>query len=108
MKTTAPTITLTIVRHGAHWWLVGDRDAGPMGPYQTKAEAESARQGLLRAYRADPDVYGAPAVSPDLSGEPALQSVLAAPRRAGTLTTDLLVALAAAAVVWVTLVWGGM
>ncbi len=44
-------------RLGAWWWIVGDEDAGPMGPYHTKAEADDDRRGLLRTYRDDPDIY---------------------------------------------------
>lgn len=33
------------------WWVLGYRDFGPMGPYDTKAEAEEKRRGLERTLR---------------------------------------------------------
>jgi len=42
---------LRLVPVGIDWWIVGDDDAGPMGPYETKPEAESDKRGLTRGYR---------------------------------------------------------
>ena len=36
---------------GSHWWITGDDEDGPCGPYDTKAEAESDRKGLIRFNR---------------------------------------------------------
>jgi hypothetical protein len=37
-------------RLGRHWWIVGDEEAGPYGPYKDRAEAEEDRRGLMRTY----------------------------------------------------------
>lgn len=42
---------LRLMPFRGRWWIVGDRDAGPMGRYDTKAEAESDRRGVLRTYK---------------------------------------------------------
>jgi len=39
---------LRIARMGKHWWIVGDEEFGPQGPYDTKAEAASTVKGLRR------------------------------------------------------------
>ncbi len=31
---------------GAKWWIVGDEEDGPYGPYDTKADADSDRRGI--------------------------------------------------------------
>ncbi len=36
---------------GKHWWIVGDQEDGPYGPYDSKAEAESDRVGVKRFFR---------------------------------------------------------
>jgi len=43
--------TLIVKRLGKYWWILGDEDAGPMGPYDTKAEAEDDRKGVKRFYK---------------------------------------------------------
>ncbi len=40
-----------IKKMGQGWWIFGDESAGPMGPYDTKAEAESDACGLRRFNR---------------------------------------------------------
>jgi len=44
-------MTLTVKRLGACWWIIGDEDAGPMGPYDDKEEAEQDRVGMGRFRR---------------------------------------------------------
>ena len=41
-------MTLRTKKLGKHWWITGDEEVGPMGPYPTKAEAEDDRHGLVR------------------------------------------------------------
>jgi len=41
-------VRLTIERIAGHWWIVGDEEFGPYGPYETKAEAEEDRRGIKR------------------------------------------------------------
>ena len=41
------TPNLTVTRNCNAWWIHGYLD-GPVGPYSTKAEAESDMRGLLR------------------------------------------------------------
>ncbi len=48
-----PTLTLTKTTSG--WWILGD-DSGPMGPFDTRKEAESDRQGVLRFYHHPEDI----------------------------------------------------
>lgn len=38
-------------KFGKSWWIVGDGDFGPYGPYKTKSEAEDDRIGLIRTWR---------------------------------------------------------
>jgi len=38
-------------RMGRHWWIVGDEDAGPYGPYASKAEADEDRRGVQETFR---------------------------------------------------------
>lgn len=38
-------------KFGKRWWIVGNDDYGPIGPYETKQEAEDDRRGLNRFYR---------------------------------------------------------
>lgn len=40
---------LTCVRRGAAWWIISYEE--PVGPYETKREAEDDRRGLLRFER---------------------------------------------------------
>lgn len=42
---------LTTKRLGRSWWIVGDEDAGPYGPYDVRAEAEEDRRGIARTLR---------------------------------------------------------
>ncbi len=44
-------IRLKTRRLGKYWWIVGDEEAGPYGPYNTKAEAEDDRRGLKRTLK---------------------------------------------------------
>lgn len=37
-------------RMGRAWWIVGDEQDGPYGPYDTRAEAEEDRKGILRTF----------------------------------------------------------
>lgn len=39
---------LRVVRMGKHWWIVGDEEFGPQGPYDKKAEAKDTIKGLRR------------------------------------------------------------
>ena len=36
---------------GKFYWILGDDDAGPIGPYKSNSEAIEARRGLRRFYR---------------------------------------------------------
>ena len=38
------------------YWIVGDPDAGPMGPYGTAAGAEEDRRGVLRFFLHEDDL----------------------------------------------------
>lgn len=38
-------------RLGKFWWIVGDEEVGPYGPYKNRSEAEEDRKGLLNTYR---------------------------------------------------------
>ena len=44
-------MNLCVKRLGRYWWILGDEDAGPMGPYVTEAEAEEDCKGLIRSDR---------------------------------------------------------
>ncbi len=33
---------------GQHWWIVGDEEDGPYGPYDTKTEADGDRIGITK------------------------------------------------------------
>lgn len=35
---------------GKRWWVTGFKDVPPMGPYDTKGEAEEARKGVSRFF----------------------------------------------------------
>ncbi len=35
-------------RLGDNWWIVGDEDYGPYGPYDVKEDADSDRLGVQR------------------------------------------------------------
>ena len=37
---------LRTARLGRYWWIVGDEEDGPYGPYDTRAEAEEDRRDL--------------------------------------------------------------
>ena len=39
---------LRVIRLGKHWWIVGDEESDPQGPYNTKAEANDTVRGLRR------------------------------------------------------------
>jgi hypothetical protein len=44
--------TLTVEQRSDGWWVTGLPDDTPdVGPYDTKAEAESDRRGMSRFYR---------------------------------------------------------
>lgn len=50
---------LRIAKLGKHWWIVGDEDFGPIGPYDRKSGENSAAEdlrGLRRFYRHEDDV----------------------------------------------------
>ena len=36
---------------GKNWWIVGDEEDGPYGPYDSRKEAEEDKVGLNRAER---------------------------------------------------------
>jgi hypothetical protein len=36
---------------GPKWWIIGDEECGPIGPYESKAAAEEDRIGLSRFHR---------------------------------------------------------
>jgi hypothetical protein len=38
-------------RLGKYWWITGDEEYGPYGPYNTKAEADEDRRGLARTFK---------------------------------------------------------
>ena len=42
---------LTTKRLGRDWWIVGDEEYGPYGPYNNRVEAEEDRKGLKRSER---------------------------------------------------------
>ena len=48
---------LRIARLGKHWWIVGDEDYGPYGPYDRKSGDDSAAEDLrgLRQFRRNTD-----------------------------------------------------
>jgi len=33
-------------KYRGKWWIVGDPEVGPMGPYGSRADAESDRRGM--------------------------------------------------------------
>jgi hypothetical protein len=39
------------VRFGKKWWVSGDEEFGPYGPYDSRREAEEARKGIARTFR---------------------------------------------------------
>lgn len=41
-------MTLKTRRLGKYWWIIGDEEDGPYGPYTEKKDAEKDRLGLLR------------------------------------------------------------
>ena len=36
---------------GAHWWITGDEEEGPYGPYDSKTEADEDRVGINQTSR---------------------------------------------------------
>ena len=42
---------LKVKKMGRHWWIVGDENHGPYGPYDFSDEADDDRRGLLRLHR---------------------------------------------------------
>jgi len=36
---------------GRHWWITGDENDGPYGPYGTRAAAEEDRRGINQFVR---------------------------------------------------------
>ena len=44
-------VKLEVKQLGSHWWILGDEDAGPMGPYNSRGDAEEDRRGVLRFHR---------------------------------------------------------
>jgi len=44
-------MSMEIKRLGLHWFITGNEEIGIMGPYETKAEAESDRRGIMRTIR---------------------------------------------------------
>lgn len=43
-------IKLRLKRMGEMYWIVGDEEDGPYGPYKTKTEANEDRRGLQRTF----------------------------------------------------------
>lgn len=41
-------IPYQVKKLGPCWWIVGDAEYGPIGPYDNKADAESDKRGLRR------------------------------------------------------------
>ena len=37
-------------RLGKYWWIVGDEQDGPYGPYATRHEADEDRRGVQRTF----------------------------------------------------------
>ena len=52
------TVTLSLAHRAGSWFITGLAD-GDLGPYQTRADAESDRHGVVRFYR---EVVDAPGV----------------------------------------------
>lgn len=50
---------LSTRRMGVYWWIVGDPEFGPYGPYETKAEADEDRRGVQRTleHLDEPDFF---------------------------------------------------
>ncbi len=44
-------LRLRVTRLGEHFWIVGDEEEGPYGPYDNRKEAETDKRGLLRTDR---------------------------------------------------------
>jgi hypothetical protein len=42
---------LQVKRLGKNWWILGDDEAGLMGPYSTRTEAMESRRGVMHFYR---------------------------------------------------------
>lgn len=42
---------LTLAKLASGWWILGIPEAPPAGPYNTRAEAEASRRGMLRFFR---------------------------------------------------------
>jgi len=51
---------LRIARMGKHWWIVGNEESGPQGPYDTKTEAEDTARGLRRLEEGSTVSVGSP------------------------------------------------
>lgn len=43
-------MTLQLKKIGNKWWILGDADAGPMGPYDNRKDAESDKRGVEEFY----------------------------------------------------------
>ena len=46
---------LLIKQLGQQWYITGDEDAGVMGPYKTKGEAEESARGIRKFYKYEND-----------------------------------------------------
>ena len=42
---------LKTAKLGKLWWVTGDEDDGPFGPYFTRALAEESRRNIIQFYR---------------------------------------------------------
>jgi hypothetical protein len=42
---------LKSIKIGKHWWVVGDDDYGPYGPYTNKQDADEDRRGVVKAIK---------------------------------------------------------
>ena len=40
-------LNLKVKKLGKHWWIIGDEEDGPYGPYSSKIEAYEDRKGIL-------------------------------------------------------------
>lgn len=51
----ADNSTPELERRSDGWWILGF-ECGPVGPYETKAEAQEDQRGLVRFYEENPEL----------------------------------------------------
>jgi len=44
-------VKLVVRRLGRYWWITGDEEDGPYGPFETKKEALESRRDLNRTMK---------------------------------------------------------